>query len=338
MRVGLAPPIQLNELPYSDVVRNLKAAARPLTLFFDPGEMEAATQATASTEDRSVCSADSTSEDAARQADGEAAGVGELKARAVAAAVADENFKALTMLEDHTEAVLSRLLHVAQTELWRIRHEAAAKHAAHAEALALWQERAERAEAAETAAREAAALALADTRQSHRTPSTRNRDCPARSDCDASALEEKCEALQLRVEYYESRLREKDERHQAELSMRDIVLRATELELQRAYGSARTTQNSSANRHAPAGADPADAEPTHTAPVLPSYFRLELERLGENHRQREAEIRSEAAAQLAEERAALDAKHARYEDVVDRAYAQVLSVYEMPKFNQRGPP
>lgn len=330
MRVGLAPPIQLNDLPYSDVVRNLKAAARPLTLFFDPGEMEATTQATASTEDRSACSADSTSEDAARQADGEAAGVGELKARAVAAAVADENLKALTMLEDHTEAVLSRLLHVAQTELWRIRHEAAAKHAAHAEALALWQERAERAEAAETAAREAAALALADTRQSNRTPSTRNRD--------ASALEEKCEALQLRMEYYESRLRETDERHQAELSMRDIVLRATELELQRAYGSARTTQNSSADRHAPAGADPADVEPTHTAPVLPSYFRLELERLGENHRQREAEIRSEAAAQLAEERAALDAKHARYEDVVDRAYAQVLSVYEMPKFNQRGPP
>lgn len=450
MRVGLAQPIQLNNMPYGACVAQLKVIARPLTLFFDPGDSHVATQSTA------VGGADSntrqkanavptwsrTSEEAVREAlkqygreprlaprvceafsnaryapgswghelavmhqqnelesfmasvndsasggSGEAlvnntrlnaapvatpvadatlpsngAAVGEFEARAMAAVVAEENFKALTLLENHTEEVLSRLLHVAQTELGRIHQAAAAKHSANAEALALWQERAERAETAEAAAREAAALAVPDTRQKRLAPSPRNPD--------DSALQERCEALQLRVDFYESRLREKEQSHRAELQMRDVLLQATELELKRAHSGTHDAncrdpssisdalseqQPQSPNRQPEAPQDfhqmdtstseqtvqnmravVDDPDSTGAAPIWPSFFKVELERLSEDQRHREAQIRAEALAQVKEERAAVEAKHASYEDVVERAYAQVLNVFAMPTFEQAG--
>jgi hypothetical protein len=79
-----------------------------------------------------------------------------------------------------------------------------------------------------------------------------------------------------------------------------------------------------------------DPGSTEVVPVVswPSFFKLELERLSEDQRHREAQIRKEALAKVAEERAIVEAKHASYEDVVDSAYAQVLDVFNMPKFDQ----
>lgn len=429
MRVGVTQPIQLNNLPYCEVVKNLKAASRPLTLFFDPSDDPALFQSVASSETTSLCSTNGvptwsrTSEEAVRETlkehgqDGQltqrvceafsnaqyapstwshelaalhrqnelevfmasvkrtvedeellsddecnavpaaeaatdsivpsiGAPIDEFNARATAAIVAQENFKALTLLENYTEEVLSRLLEVSQTELTRSRQEAAAKQLANAQAVAMWQERAEHAERAEAAARKT--LVTVDT--SHCTSSPCGRDY--------SALQEKCEALELRVEYYESRLREKDESHQVELHMRDILLRATELELERAYHGAQMTRDQHASGSADAQSQGPDSTPNlmlqshhqmhhidksaraqtdgnviEVAPTWPSFLKRELQRLSEEQRQREDQIRAESLAQVAEERAAVDAKHANYEDVVERAYLQVLNVFDMPKFD-----
>ena len=195
---------------------------------------------------------------------------------------------------------------------------------------------------------------MPDARQNHLNPSPRN--------ADLSVLKERCDALQLRVDYYESRLREQEESHRAELQMRDVLLQATELELKRAncrdpssISDTLSQHTRSPDRHPQAsqemhqmnictsehtvqsmGALVDDPDSPEAAPIWPSFFKVELERLSKDQRHREDQIRAKALAQVKEERAAVEAKHASYEDVVERAYAQVLNVFDMPKFEQTG--
>jgi hypothetical protein len=261
----------------------------------------------------------------------------ELEQRARAYAAADEHHKALSLLEDHTETVLGRLLQVAEAEVADIREKAAAKQSAEAAAAAAWQERAETAEAA---ARSSASLAAEEKHQrSRRSSSERNR-----------SLEEICEALQLRVEYCESQLQEKDQAHQAELTTRDILLRATELELERAYKHAHAPHDPATPASMPRlppplpqDAQQAKQEPeaaaaaaASTPPPPPSFFKSELERMEKEQRRREEAVRSETLAMVAQERAEIDAKHKCYEDVVEEAYDQILKVFEgLPRFDER---
>lgn len=444
MRIGLQQPIQLNRMPYSEVVQRLKGASRPLTLFFDPTEVQTqvATQSAASTTNTSSCTTNAvpswsrTTEEAVRAALGQHGQdaqlapkvceafsntqyhpgtwvselasmhrqnelasfmasvshftsataarrskdegllstevhnpvpaakavtdptgplveppVHEVETQAMVAVVAEENFKALTLLENYTEEVLSSMLHITETELERLRHEAAAKQSANAEALAIWQERAESAERAAAAVREVATLATSNTGQGTLTPC--NRD---------ESLRERCKTLELRVEHLESRLREKEESHQAELHVRDILLRATELELARACGRTQREDSQDSSHASDTNSMPSqhpgrpNREPKEAAhkmrnigtgilnqarqgvneevPTWPSFFKRELERLSEEQRHREDHIRAEALAQVAKERAVIEAKHASYEDVVERAYAQVLNIFDMPKLDQ----
>ena len=261
----------------------------------------------------------------------------ELEQRARAYAAADEHHKALSLLEDHTETVLGRLLQVAEAEVADIREKAAAKQSAGAAAAAAWQERAETAEAA---ARSSASLAAEEKHQrSRRSSSERNR-----------SLEEICEALQLRVEYCESQLQEKDQAHQAELTTRDILLRATELELERAYKHAHAPHDPATPASMPRlppslpqDAQQAKQEPeaaaaasASTPPPPPSFFKSELERMEKEQRRREEAVRAETLAMVAQERAEIDAKHKCYEDVVEEAYDQILKVFEgLPRFDER---